>query len=376
MNGVLNMIYKSRKPLLILAAGVALFQIGCSNSEEEVSSAPLRQVRSIIVESGTGVFERTFSGLLQSSNQTTYSFRVSGTIKSIPVQVGQAIKTGQVIAALDPADYELEVQRAEAYLAEANSTLRNAKADYDRTKKLYEAGNSSRSDLDEARAASETAEAATEVALKSLEIAKRDLSYTELKSQGDCKVASIPLDTGENVKEGEGVITADCGDDLEVELNIPESIIGKIENDMEVLVNFPAIPGKTYNGIVKEVGISSVSGKTTFPVDVLITNDDITGLKSGLSANVSFKLDNLQDNAAISPTLPSFAVGEDQNGRFVFVVESTGNDGVAVVKRTPVVVGNIQEDGIEISEGVEPGMRVVVAGVSVLRDGMEVKVGE
>ncbi|MEM7790466.1 MAG: efflux RND transporter periplasmic adaptor subunit [Verrucomicrobiota bacterium] len=331
-------------------------------------------MRSIVVETGTGIFERTFSGLLQSSNQTTYSFRVSGTIKSIPVQVGQAIKTGQVIATLDPADYELEVQRAQAYLAEANSTLRNAKADYDRTKKLYEAGNSSRSDLDEARAASETAEAATEVALKSLEIAKRDLSYTELKSQGDCKVASIPLDAGENVKEGEEVVTADCGDELEVELNIPESVIGRIEEEMEVVVTFPAIPKKTFNGIVKEVGISSVSGKTTFPVDVLITNDDISGLKSGLSANVSFKLGNLGDSET-SPILPSFAVGEDQNGRFVFVVDST-EAGTGIVKRTPVVVGDIQEDGIEISEGVEPGMRVVVAGVSVLRDGMEVKLGE
>lgn len=369
------MINNPRASLCLICVGAPLLLAGCYEDKNDEVSAPLRQVRSIVVEIGSGIFERSFSGSLKSSNETSYSFRVSGTIQSIPVEVGQAVKKDEVIATLDPADYELEAQKSQASLTEANSELRNAKADYERTKKLYAAGNSSRSDLDDARAASETAGASAQAARKSLQIAQSDLSYTKLKSQGDCEIASIPVDSGENVQQGSEVITANCGQDLEVELNIPESVISSIKKDMLVKVSFPAIPDKTYDGLVKEVGVSAVSGGTTFPVDVLITTENKSDLKSGLSADVSFTLDSQTQGKAAVPILPSFAVSEDQNGRFVFALQPIEQNR-AVVKRTPVTIGEVQQEGIEILEGVQAGMQVVVAGVSVLRDGMEVKVSE
>lgn len=367
------------KPLKLsccaLLLGIALSMFGCSQEEEKDLKAPPREVLTIIVESGTGIFERNFSGTLQSSNETSYSFKVSGTIKSIPVEVGQSVQKDEVIAILDPSIYELEAQRALASLVEAQSQLRSAKADYERTKRLYEAGNSSRSDLDDARAASETAAASTRAFQKSLEITQKDLSYTKLRSQGDCKIASIPGDSGENVSVGTEVITATCGEDLEVKLNIPESVISSIKKDMSVKVSFPAFPEKFYQGLVKEVGVAAVRGGTTFPVDILITDKNKRDLKSGLSADVTFTIDNRNQGESALPLLPSFAVGEDQNGRFVFVVEQE-EDGKSVVKRTPVEIGQIHQNGIEIVSGVQPGMKIVTAGVSVLRDGAEVKVSQ
>lgn len=351
--------------------GVSLL-LGACQEEQRALSAPLREVRTITVESGSGVFERNFSGILQSSNETSFSFRVSGTIESIPVEVGQAVKNDEVIAIMDASTYALEAQRAQANFVEAQSQLRNVNADYERTKKLYEAGNSSRADLDNARAASEIATAATQAANKSLQIAQQNLSYTKLRSTEDCQIASILRNSGENVSAGVEVITATCGDGLEVQLDIPESMISHIKKDMTVKVNFSAISGKTYQGVVKEVGVAAVSGGTTFPVDILITDEDKSALKSGLSADVAFTIDNRHNGKAALPLLPSIAVGEDQNGRFVFALEIQGNK--AIVKRVPVTIGQIQQGGIEIVSGIEPGMQVVTAGVAVLRDGMEVKV--
>ncbi|MEM6811429.1 MAG: efflux RND transporter periplasmic adaptor subunit [Pseudomonadota bacterium] len=358
-----------------LLLGVTLFLSACGEEQEAELKAPLREVRTVIVESGSGIFKRSFSGTLQSSNQTSYSFKVSGTIESIPVEVGQAVKKNEVIAVLDPSTYELETQRARASLVEAQSQLRSAKAEYERTKKLYEAGNSSRSDLDNARAASETAAASTQAANKSLQIAQKDLSDTKLRSKADCQIASIPGDSGENVSAGTEVITATCGEGLEVKLDIPESAISSIKKDMPVTVSFSALPDKTYQGIVKEVGVAAVNGGTTFPVDVLIVDEDKTALKSGLSANVTFTIDNRNESKVSAPVLPSFAVGEDQDGRFVYTVQ-TGQDNRVMIKRVPVTLGQISQEGIEIVSGVQPGMKVVTAGVSVLRDGMEVKVSE
>lgn len=355
----------------VFCVGAVMLLSACKE-EESFAKAPLREVRTIVVESGSGIFERNFSGTLQSSNQTRFSFKVSGTIESIPVEVGQSVKKDDVIAIMDGSTYALEEQRARANLVEAQSQLRNVKADYERTKKLYEAGNSSRADLDNARAASEVAAASTQAANKALQIAQQNLSYTKLRAAEDCQIASIPANSGENVASGAEVITATCGDDLEVQLDIPESMIGNIIKDMAVKVRFSALPDKTYQGVVKEVGVAAVGGGTTFPVDVLITDEDKTGLKSGLSADVTFTIDNRNNGKDALPLLPSIAVGEDQSGRFVFALQK--QDGKAFIKRVPVTIGQIQQGGIEIANGVTPGMQVVTAGVSVLRDGMEVKV--
>ncbi|MBW2629927.1 MAG: hypothetical protein JRE45_20270, partial [Deltaproteobacteria bacterium] len=73
--------------------------------------------------------------------------------------------------------------------------------------------------------------------------------------------------------------------------------------------------------------------------------------------------------------LPVSAVGEDREGRFVFMLEKT-DDGLGIVHRTPVEVGEILSDGIEILEGVKPGELVVTAGVSRIYDGLQVRVPE
>ncbi|MEM8845024.1 MAG: efflux RND transporter periplasmic adaptor subunit [Pseudomonadota bacterium] len=360
--------------LLVIVVILTFPLIGCSNQEEEQQTAPLRHVRSIVIDDPNNNIQRSFSGTLQSSNLTSFSFKVSGTIESINVEVGQSIKKGFVIAKLDPSDYELELEKARANLNEAQSELRNANADYDRTRKLYEAGNSSRNDLDEARAQAEIAAAATLSARKSLQITQADLSYTQLKTDADCKVASIPSDAGENVQQGTEIISAICGQDMEVELGIPESFIANIKKDMPVNVSFTAIQDKLFKGIVKEVGVATIGGGTTFPVDVLIINQDDADLKSGLSADVLFDIDN-PNYISASYLVPVQSVGEDQNGRFVYLVEPSNEDR-AVIKRLAVTIGEIQQNGIEITDGVEPGMRLVTAGVSVLRDGMEVKVNQ
>ncbi|MEM7361023.1 MAG: efflux RND transporter periplasmic adaptor subunit [Pseudomonadota bacterium] len=341
---------------------------GCEKPPEIENTAPLREVRSVLVEAGSSVIERKFSGTLQAADETRYSFRVAGSIQNLPINVGQSVENGDLIAVLDDSDYQLEVERSRASVNEAESLMRNAKAEYERVRKLYEVGNSSKGDLDNARAASETAEASRVAAVKSLEIAQRNLTYTKLTSKADCQIASIPAETGENVSAGSVVVVASCGTEMEVKLDIPESAISLIENGAIVKISFPAIPGETFSGEVFEVGISSVEGGTTFPVTIRITEDDVGDLKSGLSAEVEFKFESPSGETIV---VPAFAVSEDQDGRFVFILQ-VNNDRAEVI-RTPVELGNVRQEGIEVLEGIKPGMRVVTAGVSVLRNGMRVK---
>lgn len=365
----MNTQFKYRYVLLVVGF-IALLN-GCAQEQEEVVlDTPLRQVRSMEVSATVGDYTRSFSGTLHASQETSLSFKVSGAISDIRVKVGDRIKQGNVIARLDPSTYELQAQRSSALLTEAEAALRNAKAEYARTQQLYEDGNVSRSQLDDARASSETAAAAVQSARKALEIDRLELSYTKLTAEDDCSIASVDVDEGENIAQGAQVVFAACGDDLEVRLDIPESVIANINQDAQVDVTFSAIKDQVFKGVVSEIGISPIDGSTTFPVTIFITDDNSSNLKAGLSADVVFSIANGgTDSVAI--VVPPFTLGEDQVGRYAFVLQSAEN-GTALVRRQPVVVGNVLAEGIEVLDGLEPGMRVVTAGVSVLRDGMKV----
>ena len=359
---------------VIVAITFLTLLLACGE-EKRQRKAPVRRVKSATVIGGDSVYRHSFSGRLHSTSEVSFSFKVGGTLKSLPVKKGDRVGKGDTLATLEASDYELQVGKAKASLAQTRADYRNAKANYSRVKRLYEAGNTARNELDDARAESDTAAARVEADRKSLEIAQRELSYTVLKSDADCAVASVDPDVGENISSGQRVVYATCGDELEVKLNIPESVISYIQKDMPVKVSFSAFEGRKFEGKVSEVGVSSVGSGTTFPVNVLITGSDKQQLKAGLSAEVEFNIDSSKGSKSNTIVVPPFAVGEDEVGRFAYVLEAQ-EGGFAMVRRTPIEVGEIRQNGIEISSGLTPGMRIVTAGVSVLRDGMKVGVSD
>ncbi|MEM8498119.1 MAG: efflux RND transporter periplasmic adaptor subunit [Pseudomonadota bacterium] len=355
----------------LLMISMLLLASGCQESAPDLTVEP-RSVKTLTIQSVTGEVQQSFSGRLHSTAEVTFSFRVSGTLKTLSVRTGDNVSAGDVIARLDPSDYELAVQRSRATLSENQATARNSKSNYERVKLLYQAGDTSRNQLDDARASAESSAAAVTSSRKALEIAAKDLDYATLKADRDCAIASVDKDEGENIVSGDRVVYATCGDELEVQLNIPESVISYIEPSTPAVVRFPAIDDRVFSGVVHEIGVSAVESGTTFPVDVLITDPERAMLKAGLSAEVTFTLNLGTAGEGGTLAVPSFAVAEDQAGRFVFTVESS-EPGLATVNRTSVEVGQIMGDGIEIVSGLAPGMEVVIAGVSVLRDGMVVK---
>ena len=131
-----------------------------------------------MVEPGSGEQVRSFSGVSKSEQEASLSFKVSGTLRALHAAVGEALEPGQVIAELDPAQFELQAQQAQADLTRAMAEQRNAQSAYQRLRGLYENQNAAKHDLDTARAASEAAEALVNVARRALDIARLNVSYT------------------------------------------------------------------------------------------------------------------------------------------------------------------------------------------------------
>ena len=360
----MNTLIKKSFILLLLSLLAA-----CSDDDksEEVETS-LRPVRYITVSSIELGSLRTFSGLAKAGQESNLSFRVGGAIQALPIEVGDQLKKGQLIAELDPSQYQLEAQQAVANLSQAEATLRNAQANFERVKGLYENNNVSRNDLDSARATAESSDAQVSAAKKALELARLNVSYTKLKVSEACDVASVIKEVNENITAGETIVSVTCGDRLEVELGIPESMIALIKRDMDANVNFSAIPDKTFPAKVTEVGVASTEG-ATYPVTVALTEQP-DGFRSGLAAQVSFEFE--LNGGTSHFVLPTVAVGEDTEGRYIFIVEETQEKNVGLVRRQAVTTGELTQTGLEIIEGVNEADKVVIAGVNVIREGFKV----
>ncbi len=346
----------------------ALLLSACGKSDEAMD-VRLRPVRYVTVSEDSVFRDRSFSGISKSSRESRLSFKVSGTVINVPVQIGQRLSAGDLIAEIDPASYVLQAQQAQASLVEAQANDRRARANYDRTKGLYANDNASLNDLESARAQAESASAVVRAAGKALEIARLNVSYTKLTADADCSIASLDIEVNENVASGQQVAAVSCGDAYEVTVDLPESLIGDVDELTPVSVRFGSIPDQEFSAVVSEIAVASAAGSAAFPVVIKITGNQPL-LRSGLAADVTFQFYSAVVQGGV--VLPVTAVIRDPQGTFVFVAEREGVDGEAVVRRRAVTLGELSQLGIEVVEGLEIGDLVITAGISVIRDDQRV----
>jgi multidrug efflux system membrane fusion protein len=357
-------------------AGAVLAALSCAPLACSPATAPpqadLRPVRYEIVSSAEAGRRRSFAGICQPALEPSLSFKVDGTLARRPVDLGDRVQRGALIAELDPRDFQLQVEEAAAALRSAEAEARNAEARFSRMRGLYENGNASLTDYDSARAAAESSRAYVESVRKRLELARQQLSYTRLVAPVAGAIARVSAEVNENVRAGQEVVRLAAEAGYEVEVTVPESLIGQIRAGQDVRVTFDALPGRTFGGTVTEVGVTSSATGTAFPVKARLDEDD-PGVRPGMAAEVEFRFHESGEGARFR--VPAQAVAEDRTGRFVLVVEPSG-PGRGVVHRRAVEVGALTPDGIEILRGLEEGDRLVTAGISQIEDGDTVKLPE
>lgn len=353
--------------LLVLLLPLCLLACGNDTDPQPELIRPIRYQK---VKSGSSQLKRTFSGMAQAGVESRLSFRVPGAVEEVAVQVGDQVKKGQLIARLDATDYRLQVQEAQAALANARAQARNAEANYERVRGLYENRNASRNDLDAARAANESAEALVRASSTRLELARSQRSYTRLTAPNPGAIASVPIEVNENIAAGQMVALLTSGTLTEVSSTVPESLITQIKKNMPAKVIFDALPERKFAAKVTEVGVAATGQGTTFPVTVRL--EQSSGLiRPGMAATIIFLLPKSGNNTTIL-VVPE-AIGEDRKGRFAFVVES-GKDGLGIIHRRAVTVGELTSEGLEILSGLQDSDLVVTAGISRIHEGQQVQI--
>ncbi|MCP4724635.1 MAG: efflux RND transporter periplasmic adaptor subunit [bacterium] len=341
-----------------------------SCSEETVQQEEIiRPVRYQKIYSTGGERIRSFSGVAQAGQESRLSFKVPGTISRLAVRVGERVRKGNVIAELDKRDFELRVRQANDALEQAKAQERLARSTYDRVRGLFENNNASRSDLDNAKSASDAAAASLRSAQRALEIAELQRSYTTLSAPVDGTISSVDVEVNENASAGQIIAALTSGTRMEVTVGIPEVLIAEIREGGRVTVRFGSIPNKDFQATITEVAVSTTMQLATYPVTVRLDRQD-DAIRPSMAADVDFSFETQGGRERF--LVPGFSVGEDDNGRFVFIV-MPNDDGTGMVQRKTVTVGDLISDGYEILEGLQDGDLVVTAGVSKIRDGQKVK---
>ncbi len=312
---------------------------------------------------------RTFSGTARTDKIIALSFRNSGIITLFDIKLGQKVKKGQLLAKLDNVQSRLTYEQAVTQLNSAASQMNTAKLSLNRVRSLYEKGSTSLSDYESAKNAYKTAEESHKSAKRGVAIQQEQIRYGYLYASEDGVIAAVASEVDENVNIGQAVATLNAGKDMEITLGIPESVINGVKQNMIVDVDFSSLPDKSFKAKVTEISPAVDSNTSTYPVRVTIV-DPSDDIKSGMAANITFDFGDSKNDKTVL-VVPANAVGEDSNGRFVFLVDEVGE--IAKVKKQKITIGNLTAEGFEIKSGLSIGQKIATAGLQTLLDGQEVK---
>jgi len=338
----------------------------CSRKKPEEAHA-LRPVRYETVSAGEIAGQRTYTGVAVAGTESKLSFRVSGSVISLPVKVGQSVRQGQLIAVIDASDYQLMYEEADAGVKAADAAEKNAGSNFDRISRLYENENVSLSDYEAAKAAYQSAKANEKAAKQRRKLADAQLSYTRLYAAFNGVIADVIIEENENVQAGQPVVILNSSDEIEIEVSLPDFFISEVEEGDHVYVHISSVAGKAFHGTISEVAYASTY-ETTYTVNVKV-DDPGHEIRPGMTASVTFEDPKGVGHEGIH--VPAHSVSEDRNGRFVYLVRDSM--GVGVIKRQPVEVGDLTDAGIAVTSGLNPGDKVVTAGVTKITDGMLVR---
>ncbi len=350
----------------ILLATLAFLVAACEEEKVEVMEN-IRAIKTITVsERGSGQLRR-FPGVVEAVDTSSISFEVAGNTREVNVNVGDRVEKGQVLATLDDKTFQLNVEAAEAEVGKAKAQLAEKETDYVRQKTLYEKEWVAKAAYDQALAARDSVANQVSYAGSRLNLARRDLEKTVLEAPFDGVIANKFVDPFQEVARGEKLFEIYAEGAMEVVVSVPENAIGEVYLGLPAEIAFPSEQVESQKGRVSEVG--SVAGDANaFPVKVALA-DPPESVLPGMTADVALLLGESGARTSYLVPVSAIAAGDEPGQGYVFVFDAE----TSTVNRTEIKGKGVQDNRVNITEGVAPGDVIAVAGVSFLRDGQQVK---
>lgn len=362
--------FPAKKSATGLICTLALFLAGCEEQTPDAEVVEIvRPVRTLTVSDASDLQGRYFVGTARAAREVSLGFAVPGTLTGISVDVGDDVKKAQVVATLDPAPYQAEVDRLTAELESANATYDNAKSQTGRQRDLFEKGHVSQAGLDRYTAGERSAKAAIASVQGALDKATLNLSYTQLAAPFDGIVVAKYVEDFEEIRAQTQVLRVLDGEHIEMVVDIPERYIGLVKQFRDVKAAFDAVGNVAIPAEVTEIGTEASATTRTYPVTLLMEQPDKGQVLPGMTGRATGRVTDEYmpfSNIVIPPA--AVFVPEGKTEPHVWIVDKDSN----TVSARPIEVGAPRTQGLAINAGLSAGDVVVTAGANSLREGQKV----
>ena len=363
----------------LLACMSLIFAIGLvSGCQEEVPKKDvIRSVRAIQVGDPADFAKRWFPGQAKAIQEVDLSFRVAGPLVTFPVNVGDKVNKGKEVAKIDPRDFQVDLRDAEGQLAKVKAKLEMAETDYARLIRIQkrDAGAVSQALIDRSLQLVESTKAEIRSLEASVDAASDRLGYTHLKAPFDGIVAATYVENHEDVKAKQPIVRLIDHSEIEMIVNIPESIISHadyLKTAGKVLrVRFDSFPDREIEGQIKEIGKEASKTTRTYPVTLVMDQSADFIVLPGMAGKAASTAPpaGMQNQSPV--VIPETAVfSPDENKTYVWIID----DKAKTVSKREVTTGELLRSGITVREGIEPGEWIATAGVHYLKEGQQVRI--
>lgn len=411
------------RSIVLLALSVLLFNACGGRKEEPPPREVARPVKMMTVTSGGGDGEaRTYPGRVRASKRVDLAFQVSGPLVELPAEEGSSVRRGDLLARIDPRDFETRVALVENQIGEADAQLKamktgarpedlrileaeveaakayavNAEQQYERYRDLFVKRQVSKADFDRYRSEYDMARAGYNTAAQNLEkgragarqediaameariralqsqlkAARDALDDTRLRAPFDGLVAERFADNFAEVRAKEQIVSLQDISSVEVLVDVPEMVMATIRQGGEAKVHaeFAAAPGRQFELEVKEFTTDADPRTLTYRVTLIMDQPAGVNIFPGMTGTVTAVFEAAEGGAV---TVPAAALTADDSGRsHIWVVDPAS----MTVSRQPVTTGGLTgSDSILITGGLKTGETIAVSAVSSLREGTKVR---
>jgi RND family efflux transporter MFP subunit len=320
----------------------------------------------------SGLTTRAFPGRATPGQEVNLSFRVPGPLIELPVSVGDRVEEGDVVARIDPTDYQSALDAREGERQVAQATATRAQADLGRIENTFreDPGATSQMALDRARQLRDSSAASVRALRATVGGARDQLSYTTLKAPFGGEVVETYVENFETVVPKQPIARIVDASSIEFVVSVPENLIGYADRVTGIRVSFDALPGIEVPATIKEIGREATQATRTYPVTLAMSQPEDAVILSGMAGEAAIEADLPDEARGVGIQIPATAVftESDPAQSFVWVIDEASN----TLVRREVETGGLSEFGVLIRNGLQAGDWIVVAGVSALDEGQEV----
>ncbi|MDE5594381.1 MAG: efflux RND transporter periplasmic adaptor subunit [Muribaculaceae bacterium] len=361
--------------IVLAATGLGLLT-SCHKKTETDGNVPVMTVDVAVPTVDSVVLHKTYPGYLSASQKVQLVARVDGYLTSHPFQGGDFVKKGKVLFTIEDKNYRDAVAKAEAALADAQSSYSYASSQYQAMEEALRSDAVSQMEVLQAKNSMEEAAAAIKSAEAVLRTARTSLGYCTVTAPFDGHISSTNYDNGAFLAgAGSPVVLATIYDDAKMNANfsIEDSryleLIKNFKDSIDDIdyskmpVNFSEVLPHSYTGDLSYMAPRIDTSTGTMVLQASIDNP-YNELKDGMYATVSLPY-------AFEPSailIKDASIGTDQLGKYIYVV----NDSNKIVY-TPIEVGETVNDTLRIvTRGIKPGEKYVTKALLKVRDGQTV----